>query len=231
MGLQIDPSPVDGQLIATSDDWVAIKTGRCEFFVCAKELMEHVPDVGATIRVIPYARRKFDGTRLDAPKSETYEGVTRTIVHIGARVSRLPVDKQSLKSSYLKDLIDQIEELPAPDGVRTIVQMLIDANAGSEAVLFDDPLDEDSANTPPTLTFRVSSEKVDGYLRISYSRVLDLYRLDLTDVAKATLLMEVDNVDFTALGTEIAALVDDNRWRSAKVVVLKSAPRRRAELT
>lgn len=224
-GLQSDLSPVEGKLVEVSEDWVAIKIGRTEFFLCARELMDRVPEIGATVRVTPYARRQFDGTRLDAPKIETHGTHQVTIMKIGERVSPIPIDKGSLKSQYLKDMIEQIEQLPAPDGVRTIAQMLIDAGAATEPVLFEDPEDCDVVSKPPTLEFRIASEKWNGYLQVIYDRAMDYYWVQLTEPAKAKVEVDIKDVDFTSLGEVISSLVDDGIWRIAKVEILKPAPR------
>lgn len=229
LGLQTDLHPAEGRLVEIGEDWVAIKTARTEFFVCKKSLMESVPELGATVRVTPYARRQFDGTRLDTPKEEDYGGHKMMILKIGERISPIPLDKQTLKSTHLKAMIQQVEELPAPDGVRTIAQMLIDSGASSEPVYFEDPLDADCIEPPPTLEFRVTSEKWNGYLQVIYERAMDYYRVQLTEPSKAEVVTEIKDVDFTSLGEVIANLVDDDRWRIAKVEVLKPGPRKVAQ--
>lgn len=229
LGLQADLNPQEGKLVEVSEKWAAIKTARTEFFVCATPLMEFVPEIGATIRVTPYVRRKFDGTRLDAPKVQDLGGYMTSTIIIGERVSPIPVDKASLKSPYLRDMIAQLEELPAPDGTRTIAQLLVDAGAGTEPICFDDPEDDDVIRKPPTIEFRITSQKWNGYLRVIYDRAMDFYRVQLTDTTKAKVEVDIQDVDFTSLGEVIANLVDDGNWRIAKVEVLKPGPRKVAK--
>lgn len=229
LGLQADLKPQEGKLVEVNEIWTAIKTARTEFFVCATKLMEFVPEIGATIRVTPYARRQFDGTRLDAPKVRDFDGYKMSTFVIGERVSPIPIDKTSLKSSYLRDMITQLEELPAPDGTRTVAQLLIDAGAGTEPICYDDPEDGDVISKPPTVEFRISSQKWNGYLSLIYSRSMDLYRIQLTEPTKAKVEVDIQDVDFTSLGEVIATLVDDGNWRIAKVEVLKPGPRKVAK--
>ena len=229
LGYQSDLNPQEGKLVEVGESWAAIKKTRTEFFVCATKLMEFVPEIGATIRVTPYARRKFDGTRLDAPKLQDYDGYKMSTIIIGERVSPVPIDKTLLKSQYLRDMITQLEEHPAPDGIRTIAQLIIDAGAGSEQIGFEDPEDCDVISNPPSVEFRISSQKWSGYLKIIYDRVMDFYRVQLTDTTKAKVEVDIQDVDFTSLGEVIANLVDDGNWRIAKVEVLKPGPRKVAK--
>lgn len=229
LGFQTDLSPVEGKLVEIGESFVAIKAARAEFFVCAKDLMESVPDIGAVVRVTPYARRKFDGSRLDSPVVEEHGTYRTSIVKIGERVSPIPIDKTALKSEYLKDMICQVEELPAPDGIRTLAQLLIDAGAATESVTFEDPVDGDVISKPPMLEFRIASQKWSGYLQLIYDRASDLYRVQLTEPERANVEVDIEDVDFTSLGEVIANLVDDGLWRVAKVEILKPAPRSAAK--
>lgn len=229
LGFQVDLKPQVGKVVEVSEYWVAIKTARTEFFVCAKALMEFLPDLGATVRITPYARRKFDGTRMDTPEERFEDGYRVSIIKIGERVSPIPIDKDSLKSPFLRDMITQLEELPSPDGVRTIAQMLIDAGAGTEPVIYKDPEDDEVISKPPTVEFRIASQKWNGFLQVIYDRAMDYYRIQLIELQKAQVEVDIKDVDFTSLGEVIATLVDDGTWSMAKVEVLKPGPRKVAK--
>lgn len=231
LGFQIDLSPQEGKVVDGDQDWLLLKTARSKFFVCAKSLLETQPSLGDTVRITPYARRGFDGRRLDEPREEDRgDGLAVRVMVIGENVSRLPIDKKSLQSEYLKDMIDQVERMPAKDGIRKLGQVLVDAGAYLEKVCYKDPLDEDIIAMPPTLQFRVKTDKHDGYLNIVYDRALDLYRLDLVEYGSRDIVGQVDMVDLISMPGVIADLVDDGKWRIAKVEVLKPAPKKLAKV-
>lgn len=220
-GYQVDPKAQEGKVVEVSDEWLLLKTGRNSFYVIDKTLMDCIPDRGATVRVRPYARRRFDGCRLDAPeKSEN--GFTTFV--IGKRISRLPIDKTTLRSFYLRELITQIEEMSAGDGFRTIAQALIDAGAHLEPVAYQDPADEEAYDKPASLTFRIKSNKHDGHLQIQYDLVIDYYVIRLLN-ADGSLKKECKDVGFDQLADVIVSMVDDGRWRIAHVEILKPAPK------
>jgi hypothetical protein len=228
LGLTTDLMPAEGTLVELSDDWALFKVGRNEFLVCDKDLMEVMPEVGTKVRVTPYARRRFDGQRLDAPTESVTDGVKFKTFIIGETVSRLPIDKDGLNSDYLRDMITQIEELRAPDGVRTIAQMLIDAGATSADLGCKDPMDDEVIAMPPTLRFRVDTAKHQGYIDVIYDRGLDYYRLRLIEAGSLEIVRTVEEVSFDEMGGLIADLIDDGRWRLAKVEVLAKKGRKAA---
>src|SRR3546814_12190124 len=79
---RIDPSPVEGKVIATTEIAVVIKIGRTKFAVLDRTLITEVPVEGAKVEVIPYARRRFDGQRADTPEEiieQTADGTPYTV--------------------------------------------------------------------------------------------------------------------------------------------------------
>lgn len=227
LGLQMDLSPQEGKVVEINDDWLLVKKGRAaEFFICARHLLEQTPDIGATVKITPYARRGFDGRRLDEPVVEDCgNGLVVRRFLLGATESPLPIDKATLSCFQLKEMISQIEALKAPDGVRRLSQVLIDAGACNGPVSYLDPTDEDIIALAPKVRFRIESGKHQGYLDIEYDRGLDYYRVKLIEDISLNTLKEIDDVDFTSLAEVVADLVDDGQWRMAKVEVLKPAPK------
>lgn len=224
LGMCVDLPPATGKVIGMDQDWVAIKTGSNRFFVCAKNLMSIIPGIGDTVTVTPYARRGFDGQRLDAPKSSVNEdGVPMTTYVLGRSTSRLPVEHSIIKSSYLRAMVTQVEESQAPDGIRSLAQVLIDSGALKGHVSYIDPLDSECAEKPPTLQFRIDSKKFNGWLNVIYQRANDCYKLQLIKLETHAVAIEVNNVLFTTLAAQVVDLVDDGSWNIAKVVITKSA--------
>ncbi len=226
IGIRIDLRPVEGKVVELTDEWILLKIGRAaELFVVARDLVDVVPALGALVRITPYARRGFDGRRLDAPTEQTADGGLRVQSYIlGESCSRLPIDKASLKSQYLRAMIDQVEALPAGDGMRRMSQVLVDAGAWMHPVEFIDPHDHDIIATPPALKFRVATAKHDGGFEIRYDRAADTYDLFLTG-HDGGIVKQFEG----ALVDDIAGIavewLDDGSWRIAKVDVLKPAPR------
>lgn len=229
LGIQIDLSPAEGKVVDVTSDWILIKVGRAaEFFVAARDMVDKVPEMDATIRITPYARRGFDGRRLDAPHTEqSAEGVVIQSYTFGATSAVLPIDKASLRCPELKSLVDYLEQFDAGDGVRCLSQVLVDAGAWQHPVAYVDPLPEDIIATPPSLKFRICTEKADGWLEYRYDRAMDAFDMLMTD-ADGNAANQEERVYFDDLSRITVEWVDDGTWRIAKVEILKPAPRRAA---
>lgn len=228
LGTKADYPPIEGKVVDRIDGATVVKKARTEFAVVADTIMPSIPDIGATVRITPYARRLFDGTRLDAPKVEEHtrpDGTkyTTRILRIGDQRTPLPVT--AAHSSYLKDLIAQIEERRAPDGFRTVAQLLVDASARYFTV--EDPDDDaDIMATKPMLSFWVDTAQFKGRVSITYWRVPDYYQIRFEPADGG--LHDEQDVDFTSVGQVLHDRIDDGAWRMAAVEILKPAPRRRA---
>lgn len=222
LGMQVDKQPVEGKVVELTDVWILLKQGRkYDFFLMERKWLRSVPGIGDTVRITPYARRGFHGERLDKPSERKLsDGISIKSYTIGENISPLPIDKKSLQCSYLCDLIAQVENLKTRDGIRTLAQVMIDAGA-IEGLEHNDPADKDVIDSPPSLTFRVSTAKHDGYLSIIYRRGPDLYEISLLDRESRQALRNVDGLYFDDLGDTIMDLIDDGSWRFAAVEVLK----------
>ncbi|MEN1536521.1 GTPase, partial [Pseudomonas aeruginosa] len=109
----------------------------------------------------------------------------------------------------LQELIDQLEQLPAPDGFRRITHMLVDA--GARDITWVDPLPADIIRTPPAIGFTVATMKFQGCVTVLYERGLDLYAVELR--RDGELIERVDEVFFDTLGETLERLIDDGSWR------------------
>jgi len=230
MGFRADYKPVEGRVVAhlNTDDAtdaaaIAIKTGRTEFALVSVEILPSVPDVGDVVLITPYARRLFDGSRLDAPKIEECarpDGTTVRIstIRLGDDVTPLPIGE--VHCEYLQHLVRQIERLKAPDGFRSIAQMLVDANATAFTVV-DPSADCDILITRPAISFRVRTGRFSGRVTIDYWRVPDLYEIQFASESGQTI--SVEDVDFSSLGSVLEQHLDDGEWRLAKMEVKKKS--------
>lgn len=224
MGFYVDPLPCEGTVIAATASMIVIRTGRAQFAVVDPQLASQQPDVGASVKVTPYARHHFDGRRIDTPTQEirhTADGHAYTVESftLGGAITHLPLPTP--RCPQLAELIEQIENLPAPDGFRRVAHLLVDAGAKNFTCV--DPDDADIIKTPPAIRFTVSSAKFAGQITILYERGSDSYAID--QHRDGELVNRVDDVYFPELGHVLESLIDDGSWRQIKIELL-SRPRK-----
>lgn len=216
LGFHIDPKPFEGKVIADTGDAIVVKTGRAEFAVLDRALLTEVPDEGTKVQVQPYARHRFDGLRADTPEERiehTADGTPYTVqTHIlGSAPAKLPIPQP--RCPELQELINQLEQLPAPDGFRCITHLLVDAGARDFSVV--DPLPDDIIRTPPAISFTVATAKFQGQVTVLYERADDLYAIELKRAGE--LVERIDQVLFDSLGETLEQLIDDGSWRRIRV--------------
>ncbi|MAY01981.1 MAG: GTPase [Gammaproteobacteria bacterium] len=219
LGFHIDPRPFEGKVIATTDEAIVVKTGRAEFAVLDRALVTAIPEEGAKVQVQPYTRRRFDGLRADTPEERTeYNGDGRPYVvttHVlGSAPAKLPIPQP--RCPELQELIDQLEQLPAPDGFRRVTHLLVDA--GARDFTWVDPLPNDIIKTPPAISFTVATSKFEGQVTVLYERGDDLYAVELH--RNWELVERVDEVFFDMLGETLERLIDDGSWRQIHVTIV-----------
>ncbi|MBX3704987.1 MAG: GTPase [Pseudomonadales bacterium] len=219
LGFHIDPRPFEGKVIATTAEAIVVKTGRAEFAVLDRTLVTDVPDEGAKVEVQPYARRRFDGQRADTPEEQTEftaDGKPYTVrrLILGSAPAKLPILQP--RCPELQELIQQLEQLPAPDGFRRITHLLVDA--GARDFTWVDPLPSDIIETPPAISFTVATAKFQGRVTLLYERGDDLYAVELH--RDGELVERIDEVFFDSLGETLERLIDDGSWRRIRVQCL-----------
>ncbi|OZI62813.1 MULTISPECIES: GTPase [Bordetella] len=235
LGFAIDPQPFDGKVVAATNDAIVVKLKPSEFAVLDPNLVSTVPSEGAKVHVQPYARRRFDGLRADTPEvitETTSDGKPYTITRhiLGSAPAKLPIPEP--KCMELGQLIEQMEEMPAPDGFRRITHMLVDA--GATDFTWVDPAPSKIIETPPAISFTVSTAKFVGQVTILYDRAGDTYVVELNrnDGESLELVDRHDEVYFDMLGEVLNRLIDDGRWRQIQVNVIDAkATRRRQALS
>ena len=217
-GLHIDPDPEEGRILEVSDRWILMRNSEEALFVCARELVQTVPTVGSTVRITPYARRGFDGKRLDG--ADTKSDVPGFSALARQWRSELPLEASTLRSSSLRELVEHIECRRAPDGIRRLSQVLIDAGASLAPLsVIDLSANGERASARPSLTFRIHTEKVDGWLKIECIPTTNEYRLYLL-AQDGELLRTLGPVSHDRLTSLIVEWIDDGKWRIAKVEVI-----------
>ncbi len=229
MGFEFDPKPHEGVLLAIDESWVLLKTGRVEFVAIHRSCFEPSLDlqalIGAKVLATAYARKTFDGTRLDAPKSERRDSENGSnevqIFTLGNTRTKFPF--MDIKTPQLKEMIEQMELLRTPDGRRTVAQVLVDAHA-QDLNVNDPGKFADIVSNPPSFSCSVTTNKFVGTLIVQYDRSLDAYdvilRVDGNDVSRK------ETVFFDELASVIVDLVDDGTWKWVTVDVLKLASKK-----
>ncbi|MGK8436743.1 GTPase [Ectopseudomonas hydrolytica] len=227
MGFFVDPQPFDGTVIATTESAIVIKTGRADFAVVDRSIVTQQPADGDKVHVQPYARRRFDGQRADTPeeRTETWNGTSysvKTIV-LGSATAKLPIPTPQCPE--LQSLVEQLEELPAPDGYRRVTHLLVDA--GARDFTWEDPQPDDIIKTPPEISFSVATGKFEGRVTVIYERGDDLYAVELHRGEE--LVERVDELFFDSLGEVLERLIDDGTWRQIRLEVLSVPTRARRQ--
>lgn len=226
LGLTSDERPAEGRVIDVSTEWITLKTAANKFALVDPSLVidKSGIDVGAKVRVEPYARRRFDGRPLGSPMPS--DDPRFTTIPLGERVSRLSIDRTAIQSVHLAHMIEQLEELPA-DARRTIAQALIDAGALTGSVDLVDPAeDDDLMAKPPSISFAVSTKLHRGRIQLALDVACDTYIVRLF-AEDGTLVHEQEDIHFNELDTAMIERIDDGDWRFAKVTILAKAPKRR----
>jgi len=223
LGLRIDPYPAEGNVVAITDEAFIIKTARTSFIAVDRMLATRCPSIGDKVRVTPYCRRDFFGKRLDAPRQESWSGAngqthTMTVLTLGGKTARIPLPAAPT-CPYLLDMVEQLENLPTPDGQRTIANLLVDAKAHAIAVV--DPEDEKLFETPPEISLAVATQKFAGRVAVVYDRGGDLYVVELRQ--GGTVVTRIEEVDFMSLAALLTDLIDDGRWRRIEVEILQAS--------
>lgn len=216
IGFVIDPKPFSGKVIAVTDDAIIVKVSRTSFSVLDLKLATVVPRVGAHVYVQPYARRRFDGERADTPREEIMrnpDGSTYAVKTVILGRAPAPLPAPELKCPELRELVEQLEKLPAPDGIRCITHMLVDA--GARDFEWTDPEPDKIITAPPAISFAVSSEKFDGRVSIIYNRGSDYYEIALHRGDECA--QRFVDIAFTEIGQCIYDAIDDGQWRRIRI--------------
>lgn len=225
LGFQVDERPADGRVVDVTPEWITLKTAQNQFAVIHTSVLKEPAgiDVGAKVRVVPYARRRFDGLPLGSPLPSP-AGAMFTTIPLGERFSRLQIVKESLKSIGLPQMIDQLEVLPA-DSRRTIAQALIDAGALDGPVEYVDPGEEDDiVAKPPSISFAVSTQRHRGRIQLVLDVASDTYIVRLQNEA-GEVVQERTDVYFDDLDEAMIGAIDDGEWQYAHVTILQAAPK------
>ena len=208
-GMLCDAPGASGKIVYLDDSLIVIKQKPSVYMLLDPALVPPSATlvVGAAITISPYNRKSLkDGLSLEAPRSA---GNGVTIARLGGVVSTLSGRPQD--EGYLRDMADQIERMPMPDGHRTIANALADWHAtGFEWV---------SIKTSLTyhMTCHIDAPEYTGPLTIRYDRPSDIYIVETSE-------KRFDDVTFDDLGNHLSGIAGDHdSWFFVTITpVLKS---------
>lgn len=217
---RMDIKPAEGKVIELTDAAMTVKVGRTEFWFVDRSRIDVTPGIGDTVRIVPYARRDFEGRLSYEPKEEMREnGIRSQIYQLGGHFTKLPVARP--QSPYLVEMIEQLNNLLAPDRFRNVAQVIADAN-GKDFQLVD-PTDDEVGTVAPAISCKVSSGKFTGRVTVSLDVGADHYDVKLEAHDGNVTLLE--GIYFDQLGEVFAGRVDDGKWRTIRIEILKRAPK------
>ena len=231
--------PAEGKVVEQGEDFTLIKTGPGSFTIVVSKLLSEPVALEDKVTVNFYKLRRFDGTAADGTDDSSVDGC-RTVMLTGVE-TRFPVTWEGrylgineryaasytvIQNPYLRDMITQMERETVDGGLRHTVNVLVDA--GATNLTFTDPVEEESATTPPGMSMQISSSKFTGKVFVGYDRGADTYFIDLA-AGEGGETHRIDDVHFNELGERLIEAIDDREWLKAKVVITKKAPKKRAQ--
>lgn len=219
-GINIDPLPFIGKIVHKNEQMMIVKTHCREHIAVAIDYVTLQPKVGTKVLVTPYARRQIDGTRCDryvaeiqGRDSKSYRVVQEPLYPMD--VTRLPIENYHTKSALFRELITNLQKLFAPQGLRNIVHILLDANAKN--FKFVDPT-VNYGGSYPFVRCDVNSQKFKGWVQIwIYSNG---YEYGITIGQGKLVKGSETRIPYELLGEKLEPLIDDGRWRRIQVEIL-----------
>lgn len=176
LGYNVDKKPFIGKVVFMNEVYLVLKDPKKAIFAYSfiNELDNLDFEVGDTVCLTPYARRRHDGTFLYQPSR-----AEPNILIVGDTKSYIPVDKTGFRSSYLAELVTQLEGVKTSDKRRTAYQVVLDNGGINQEVRLVDPSDTDCVETPPSVIFTLTANNEVHYLVVRYLRGEDAYTVHL----------------------------------------------------
>ena len=209
-------SAFEGKLVSDADGLLVFKLAGNKFMVVEKAIFKKPElfegQVGKKFEVKPYAPKFIDGHPTDAPRvnadgSRVYTIGSPTKINEG-------IESGAIKSPYLMDMIDQINNMAMPDGMRYISCALVDAGLRAQGFSYLDVDVEEAGEQKPTLTFKLDNQTIS----LAYDFGNDTYELLVND----ELVMDAnDNFTFECLPDAFNALINDDSWKYPQVTTEK----------
>lgn len=205
LGMAVMFPNVEGEVLHTNEHLTVIQPEEATLVGVATATLQVPADglsPGQRIRIRPTPLVDIDGVPLD---SFTGTPQRHGLQIIGLRRASLCLQP---KTSFVSDLVEQLEHLTMPGEMRTVAAALIQAGAKREttAVL------EDDANGVYGITCAVATQKFSGVMALYLDLAADLYRLELKPTGAAEPAEIIDGIYFDSIGDIVAHHIDDGSW-------------------
>lgn len=205
--------PVKGKVIHIDDQFMILKTQRTHFLVTLKSLLDIEPAVGDNVLYTEYTPRRMDGSYLY--DFEQIPGSTTIILTVSS-LSNWNLPKPD--NPFLQQLVDQLVNMEAEDGKRTLLQLLIDAGA-SDWKFYDELKLENNKFPWPALEVSLTYPEP-GRLQILYDQGIDYYQINWISASKSHAPELIEDVSFDDLPRLLGKLFDDGRTLKDKITIL-----------
>ncbi|OAH46264.1 MULTISPECIES: hypothetical protein [Pseudomonas] len=146
-------------------------------------------------------------------QTQTVKAVAQADTNDGFNQSKLPIDRESIRSRRLLRLIELVEVLRVPDNDRTIWQMLLDAGANPDFILLRDCDDDSRLARRPALQVNVNTSKLHGFLVITHNSDDTGFKILLQDKGHSVAVKTVNDIVVRKLAATLADLIDDGTRR------------------
>lgn len=229
LGSRVDHAPFTGCVIETNSQFSVVKTGPTGFVIIDPAVLRDDLQEGMQVSVTPYARRRFDGSRLMDPVSrDLASGAALTVTAYGSSVSTIPVETP--RSDFGKHLLNTLQRLRCPDGVRVMSNLLVDIGA-TNFVFVDADMDDPTETRDLQLIFDCTNRNFSGRVTIGMDRNLELFYLEMHKVypeAPEVLQHRCEGIYLDNLAEVMSTLLCDGEWKFAKIEILTSAMAKQA---
>ena len=232
-------SPCEGKVLEIGEDFTLVKVTLKRYQVIANNLLDKPVHVGDKVALTFYKLKRFDGTAADGADDAAVGNIhsfaltgAATLFPVTWPGRYLGINEKfkgsytEIQNPYLRDLIEQMENLPVNGGLRTVVNVLVDANGSN--LTFNDPPEEKSAEDAPAIKLQVKTTKFEGGLQIGYDRASDTFTITLQPSDSSQMPTVLENVYFDDVGNVLIDNIDDGAWLLAKVTLISAAPKKRA---
>lgn len=218
LGIKFDFKPFEGVVLEANPEFCIIQTTNDSYVFLDSAIIEGLPEVGSRIEVTPYARRYFQGDRLDSvfPVLRNGKEVMRQQVFSPSGCSPLPLKQP--KTDEGRHIVDYIERAVCPDGVRVLSNFLVDIDARN--LHFIEPsVDGVSGDSDFILTFDCSSKKFSGRVHVRMDKAMEKFGLDLCKIEKGheVLMHRVHSIESDDLSRVMTDMLCDGRWAFASI--------------
>lgn len=220
IGARVDHLPFTGVAVHADQVMSIVLDDQGDFIVIDNTVLPQSLQVTSRVTVTPYARRHFNGARVDGmfdPLEHADGNVHKLPVKlVGSMASKIPVAEP--KSDEGKHMLDFIHRARCPDGVRVLSNLLVDIGASNLAFL--EGVDK------MALVFDCNTSSFNGRIQLSMTYTMQDFCLEMFTVLTSgdeKLQHKHESVSPDDLPTVMSVLLCDGSWKKAHVQVHSSA--------